>query len=424
MLMMAVLFAVLWQWSTKLAQFDTDRSLKQLAYTLANLQDPSFAAPRLLAAMLEAANAPEEEDQIRFELRHADGTWIAGSAASPHSVSSGWRTVEFRHPDTGRMVRVAMRESIVTQMWNRDLMGLISRISLVVLLLIVPILLISSALLARFGLAPVNEFSRSLAARSPDNLTPIATAKRYPELGPVFDELNRLLERLRGAQAVERRFFADAAHELLTPIAALRTQVHLLATAPDESAKSSAYSDVESGLQRVSSMIRQLLTIARVSAADTRLDLKLQDLLPLVQERLGAAASRALDKKIELDLEAPRDCPCEFDSGAMASVLDNVIDNAIRYVQPEGRIRIELRRQRAAVAIAIADDGPGIAQEYREKVFERFFRVPGNTETGSGLGLAIVARIVGLHKGTVALLDGIGSRGLMVSIQLPVRSAT
>jgi signal transduction histidine kinase len=424
-LAVAPLFTVLWQMSLHSARMDIDRNVKQMSYVLIYLQDPAQTAQQLLIALGAIASTtlrlPEPiTDEIRYELRDAQGVLLAASKRSPASVPSGWRTHQLHDPRTGRTVVVAISELFIAQLWKREALRLMSHVALVTLVLVVPILLIGTLVLAHFGLTPLRELGRSIAARSPDNLAPINAARRYCELAPLHDELNRLLERLRETQAVERRFFADAAHELLTPIAALRTQTHLLATAPDEPAEAIACFDVEIGVQRVAATVRQLLMIARVSATDVRFDFKRQDLALLVQERLGAAASRALDKGIEIDLQAPQECLCVCDAGAIASVLDNVIDNAIRYVPPGGRIQVKLRRYRAAGWIVVADNGPGIAREYREKVFERFFRVPGNTETGSGLGLAIVARIVALHQGRVVLQDGLQSRGLTVGIRLPV----
>jgi signal transduction histidine kinase len=423
-LMLATLSVMLWQMAARSGKADAERSVKQFAHVFAHLEDPARTAQPLVTVLLGLADARSHklkpvDDRVRYEIRDAHGGLLAGTTPSPRAASGGWTVGEIRDPETGRTVIVSLRESIATDLWREDIADLMSRIAIVMLMLIIPILLGGTVMLIHFSLAPVNELGRTIATRSSDNLAPITTPRRYVELAPVLDELNRLLERLRDAQAVERRFFADAAHELLTPIAALRAQTHLLATAPDESAKAAAKFDVESGLQRVSSMIRQLLTLAQISSAELRLDLRPQDLVPLVQERLAAAAARAWDKRIEMDLQAPRACPCVFDAGAMASVLDNVIDNAIRYVQPEGRIRVQLHQHAQSVSISVADNGPGIAAEYRDKVFERFFRVPGNTETGSGLGLAIVARIVALHQGTVALLNGLGPRGLLVCIRLP-----
>lgn len=423
-LMLATLFCVLWQMTARSAKADTERNVMQMTHVLLNLQDPARTAPKLLAALLAVNGVPagpslNADDQIRFELRDIQGKLLAGSTASPRSVSSGWRTGSLRDPETGRTLIVSVSESAVARMWYQGAVQLMSQVAFLTLVVVVPVQLLVTVLVTQVGLAPLREFGHDISKRSPDNLAPINTVRRYLELTPLLGALNRLLATLQDKQTVEQRFFADAAHELLTPIAALHAQTHLLATAADEPAKAAARCAVESGLQRVASMIRQLLTMTRVSSTEWRLDLKRGDLAALVQERLGVAASRALDKGIQIELQAPHRCPCVFDSGAIASALDNVIDNAVRYMPPQGRIQVRLRRYAAAIWIAVADNGPGIDTKYRAKVFERFFRVPGNIETGSGLGLAIVAKIIALHQGTVMLLDGMGSRGLMVCIRLP-----
>jgi signal transduction histidine kinase len=428
-LMLATLFFVLWQITARSMKADTERAVEQVAMFMANLEDPARTGPELLAALVASAEtrgnlAVPLDERIRFEIRDARGAVLVGSKTLPRMLPAGWSIGEFRSAQSGRSAVVSINDATMVRAGKRDAVGLMSRVSLIALVLIVPALLFTTVLLVKVGLRPVSELGRSISTRSPDNLAPIVTARRYPELGPLIDELNRLLHKVRGAQAVERRFFADAAHELLTPIAALRAQTHLLATAPDDDSRTQAQADVEGGLERIASMIRQLLTIARMSSTEVRLDVRLQDLVPLIQQRLGIAASRALDREIDIDLQAPRECACLFDPNAMSSVLDNLIDNAIRYVPPCGHIRVTLRRHAHAVWIAVADDGPGIALEYREKVLERFFRVPGSTATGSGLGLAIVAQIVSLHRGLVMLRDGLNSRGLMVCIRLPLSQSS
>jgi signal transduction histidine kinase len=421
-LMLATLFVVLWQVAARLAKADAEQAAEQFANVLTHIEDPVRSVQPLVARLLSPAGeltGLHPDDQMRFEIRDAYGELLVHSGASPKSVARDWVTREFRDSDTGRTVFVAVSATAARAFLNRDVLHLMSRVSLVMLVLVAPLMLLTTLVLTQFGFAPVRELSHNIAARASDNLAPIATARQYSELAPLVDELNRLLEKLRDAQAVERRFFADAAHELLTPVAALRAQIHLLATAQDAVAKARARSDVDSGVQRVASTIRQLLSIARVSSAELRLDLQLRDLVPLAQERLGAAASRALDKGIEIDLQAPRECCCCYDYGTMATVLDNLIDNAIRYVPAPGRIRVTLRRYERATWITVADNGPGIPIDYRGRAFERFFRVPGNSETGSGLGLAIVARVVALHGGTVMLRSGMDARGLTVCIRLP-----
>jgi len=426
-LMLATLFIALWQLSAGQARAETERAVEQIAYVLVELEDPARNAPRLIERLVAAADGPD--DQVRFEIRDAQGALLSASATSPRAVSTGWLTADFRDADNGRTVLVAADEGVARKLWTEDSVYLMSRVALATFWLIGPVMLFATVLLTRFALAPIRELSRDIAARTPNKLTPVATAKRYPELAPLVDELNRLMEKLRDAQAAEQRFFADAAHALLTPVAALRAQTHLLTTALDAREKQRAHTDVEGGLLRLTSSIRQLLAIARVSSAEVRLNMRVQDLVPLAQDRVGAAALRALDKHIDISLEAPRECPCVFDRETIVTVLDNLVDNSIRYLpaterRNPGRIKITLRQYRHAVWIVVADNGPGIPAEYRDKVVERFVRVPGNNETGSGLGLAIVAQIVMLHQGLLVLRDGFDESGLMVCVRLPAVAAT
>jgi two-component system sensor histidine kinase TctE len=196
----------------------------------------------------------------------------------------------------------------------------------------------------------------------------------------------------------------------------------VLATSAEEITRRRAQTDLQAGLQRVAKMIRQLLTVAKIHSDDTRLQLARHDLVELLSGRISVAAARAHEKRIELSLLAPEHCALVFDYDMFTAVIDNLLDNALKYVQQGGSIKTIVRHYRDAIWLVIADDGPGIPEAHRQHVLKRFYRVPGNSESGSGLGLAIVQRIVELHGGSINLRNG-ESGGLMVCLRLALDAA-
>ena len=409
-----------------------ERMAKQLASMLIELGDPANSAPRFLRRLVlslehddplrQMVKNPTQPPWLRFEILDGSGKVLAASAQPLSATPEGWSSYTLRDELNGRSVRVAIDAFAVYLVWRADVLRLLTKVALVTALVIVPGVMISSVLLARLGLSPLRQLGETIASRSSDNLSAVTMSRRYSELSPLLVELNRLLGKLRHSRQIERQLFADAAHELLTPVAALRAQVHLVATASDADAKASAQYELDAGLQRMTSLIRQLLLSARLDSERMRLDKRSNDLSKLARERITAIAVRALDKAIDLSLESAEACIGMFDRDTFATVLDNVLDNAIRHTPAGGRIVVKVRRRGSSMVMAIADDGSGIPQSYRRQVLERFFRVPGNQEAGSGLGLAIVARVVTLHGGAVRVSRGLGSRGTAVILRVPAHA--
>jgi two-component system, OmpR family, sensor kinase len=228
-----------------------------------------------------------------------------------------------------------------------------------------------------------------------------------------------MLTKLDAAIAHERNFISDVAHELRTPLAVIQAQVHALTHARTAEERRIATKELREGTDRAVNLVNKFLMSARIEARSYEPRPQRVNLTALLQERMVIFSQLASNKKITLELDAAGDHFYEVDSEMFASMIDNLLDNAIRYSKEGGSVAARIDLSEGSVQLSISDDGPGIREKYRERVFDRFFRVPGTEQSGSGLGMNIARRIAAQHGGTLTLSDGPGSRGLAVNIRLP-----
>ncbi|MFT3719349.1 ATP-binding protein [Pseudorhodoferax sp.] len=264
-------------------------------------------------------------------------------------------------------------------------------------------------------LAPLERTAAAIAAKSPQDLSPVAgTAPQPRELQPIVDALNALLARLSDALAAERRFTADAAHELRTPLAALRMRVQLIerrqgASAPDLQA-------LRADADRCTALVESLLALARLDPGHGALQRETVDLARLF-DGLDRSAAQARGMAVQA---VARAATLQAQPALLASALRNLLDNAVRYGRHGGQVAIGAEPlPGGGVRIAVRDDGPGVPPAQHPRLGERFFRVLGTGESGNGLGLSIVARIAALHGATLRFEDGLGGRGLAVVLDFP-----
>lgn len=266
------------------------------------------------------------------------------------------------------------------------------------------------------GLSPLQRIGREVARRDPANLAPLEEHGVPAEIAPLLGALNTLLGRLGRTLENERRFTADAAHELRTPLAALKTQAQVALRAADDSQRRNALENLVQGTDRATHLVEQLLTLARLDpAAGTSLATEPCDLVPLARSTLAELAPTALAKGVELELDGPDVAPATGNPAMLGILLRNLVDNAIRYTPAQGHVRVKVEAGR----LEVCDSGPGIAAEERARVFDRFYRVLGHDVPGSGLGLSIVGRIAELHGAKVVLAEGPGGKGLRATVELP-----
>jgi two-component system sensor histidine kinase QseC len=266
------------------------------------------------------------------------------------------------------------------------------------------------------GLKPLDEMAREIAEREPQRLDPVTPETAPREIRPLIEALNSLFARVAAAMEKERRFTADAAHELRTPLAAIRAQAQVAARARDEAERQHALEQLAASAQRAAHLMEQLTTLARLDPAAPlpMAELRLDQLAAEVCAEQGA---QALAKDITLALAATEAAPLMGNEAMLRVLLRNLIDNAIRYTPQGGRVVVTITHRAGRLTLAVCDDGPGISPELRALALERFHRLAGQDTEGSGLGLSIATRIAELHGAHLELDEGLDRRGLCVRVQ-------
>jgi two-component system sensor histidine kinase QseC len=270
----------------------------------------------------------------------------------------------------------------------------------------------------RRGLAPIGAIARQVAEHAPDHLAPVIPAEAPGEIRPLLDAMNALFARVATVLDNERRFTADAAHELRTPLAAIVAQSDVARRARDTTERDHALEQLAVGARRASHLLEQLLTLARLDPAGglrlgpVRID-------TLVAEVCADHGPAALEKHIALELDASTPATVGANDAMLRVLLRNLLDNALRYTPAGGQVGVAVTPGERGVTLLVSDSGPGIPAVERENALRRFHRLAGQETEGSGLGLSIVARIAELHGARLELADGLGAPGLSVRLSFP-----
>lgn len=320
---------------------------------------------------------------------------------------SAWRYLYLHDEHSGRTVAVSQRlkerlSTLTNALW----------VQLALTFLSLPLLLWLIARGIRRGLTPLDLLAGELAARNAQSLQPVS--EQVPaETLPLVQSLNALLARVAESLAREQRFTADAAHELRSPLAALKVQAEVLAMSSDEAEQQHHLGNIHESIDRANRLTEQLLTLARLDPMQA-----LPDAQPIDWQRIGHQALQSVnlqarEKRVQLKLE----CACGFgqvfpplgNEVLLQLMLRNLLDNAIRYSPPNSHVTLTLD----ANGLSVCDEGPGIAAEHLPRIRERFYRPPGQSQQGSGLGLSIVERIADLHGLRLDLANA-DERGLCV----------
>jgi two-component system sensor histidine kinase QseC len=287
----------------------------------------------------------------------------------------------------------------------------------------VPVLLVLLGLLIRYGLAPLASLAQQIEARRPDALTPIALDRAPAEVAPVLSALNRLLDRVSNALERERRFTADAAHELRTPLAGLKVHAQNAARAASPAERQASLDRMLVGLDRTIHLSEQMLALSRAAAAaglaDTATTVSLRQ---MVADALDTLKPRVAERRIRVRTRcepAASGFDVRGNPQQLRSLVSNLVDNALRYGPADSTVTIELRTEAGELTLVVEDEGPGIPEHLRERVFESYYRVPGSPGSGSGLGLAIVKEIAQAHGARVAIGTGTGGKGTRFVVTFP-----
>lgn len=276
-------------------------------------------------------------------------------------------------------------------------------------------------LIIGWGLKSLQRITDEVRNRAPTYLEPVDLQAVPIEIKPLIDELNKLFIRLRQAFEREKRFAADAAHELRTPLAALKTQAQVILKTQDENERQTLLQNVIYGVDRIVHIVQQLLTLSRlVPEANTMHDITEVNLTKVVTETIAQLAPIAIAKQTEIELETEQsELIINANLTGISILVRNLIDNAIRYTPENGNIKVFTYEKPNAIIFKVIDSGPGIPPELRTRVFERFYRVVGSGVAGSGLGLAIVQQIAQLHQAMIKLDTPPNGIGLQVEVSFP-----
>ena len=270
-------------------------------------------------------------------------------------------------------------------------------------------------LATRRGLAPLGEVAADIAGREPTRLQALTPASAPQEIRPLVEAINGLFGRVEAALEAERRFTADAAHELRTPLAALAAQAQVAARARDDAERGHALEQLAAGTRRAARLVDQLLTLARIDVQRAEVPTNPVALDRLAEEVCADHGTAALAKNLVLELDA-MPTTVAGDADLLRILLRNLVDNAIRYTPAGGRIAVVVGTDASGTLLSVADSGPGIPENEREHMFERFSRLAGQDIEGSGLGLSIVRRIAELH-GARLTLESAPEGGLRASLR-------
>lgn len=408
--------------------FDTQQMLFAKRLTALNISDLTVKTPQLPRSkkIIRHNRGDLDDDALAFAIFTTDGKMVLndgdnGPDLQYHYQQDGfsngtlqgdkdlWRLVWLTTPDGKYRV-------VVGQEWDyrQDMAIDIVKAQLLPWVVALPIMVLLLIWLVTRELAPLKRLAKRLHQHQPEDETPLPLTSIPSEVKPLVEALNSLFARTGDMLVRERRFTADAAHELRSPLAALKVQTEVAQLAQDDpEMREHALSNLTEGIDRATRLVDQLLTLSRLdslSGLDDVQEVALQDLL---QTAVMDNYHKARANGVELMLEIRQTPPSRRAQPLLLALLvRNLLDNAIRYSPRGSSVKITLD----AHAFSVEDNGLGISPEYLQRVGERFFRPPGQEKTGSGLGLSIVQRIAVLHGMTTHFSHG-ESGGFRVEVR-------
>ena len=358
---------------------------------------------------LRSPNAPDlPMDSAGGEFKTGFRTVEAGGTA--------WRVFAARGAE--RDVQVYVSEQVSSR---SAILWAVLRGAVWPMLLALPLLGVVTWWAIFSGMAPLRRLGRALADRRPQALQPVELPDAPTEMEPLLAALNGLFERIAGLMEAERRFTADAAHELRTPIAAIRAQAQVAMGEADAAQRRHALEATLQGCDRATRLVEQLLTLSRLeTGAAPALDA--MDLGSVVRLVCAEAAPRAIAKEQVLEVAVDTDCPVMGNAALAGALVRNLVDNAIQYSPARAKVKLSVSRSDGVVRLTVEDSGPGLAPPDADRLGERFFRVMGTGVSGSGLGWSIVRRIAEVHGAIVNVGASSQLGGMLVEIDWPAAS--
>ncbi len=360
------------------------------------------------------------EDNFVVYVWDEEGRLVHSTLGSPaidqprsgfSSVAAGaarWRVFSQQVGD--RRYAVAQRLDLRT-----ELAGAGALQALLPVLALIPLLGVLIGWIVLRSLRPLRALSADVERRPVTDLRPLESEGLPDEVRPLVRAMNGLLARLDDAMARQKRFVADAAHELRTPLGALQIQAEMLEGATGDDERRLRTQALRAGVARLSGLVSQLLAMARLDAAAPA-PLEELDLLETVKEVIADLYPFAEARSINLGLTESESVPLRGHAAGLRALFANLIDNALRYTLEGGKVDVSVRRRDRSAVVSVADTGPGIPAEHLERVFDRFFRVDGSEVSGHGLGLAIARAAAERHHARIQLENRDDATGLRASV--------
>ncbi len=399
----------------------------RLLMALTRSRDLNLEDLRRQLAYIETEPRDSYEPKIEFQIGDAAGTILLRSEGAPRIPVMGvvgyseieregvaWRIFNLSAPELPYRVQVAqslqIRERVAVEVATQVVWPLA---------IILPALILLLYYAVRRGLLPLEELAAEVGRFTPDSIQPLSGDRAPQEARPLVLAINRLLARLTVALEGERRFTADAAHELRTPLAALKVHSEVALASDDPEVRTHALRQVRRGVNRAGHLVEQLLRLARLDPLAGVPEPRRFDLVQCVREEAAQDASQGLSGDHTLVFEGPETAlPITGDPALVGIVLRNLLDNAQRYSPAGTPVTVRLYAQAGSVVLEVLDRGPGVTDDELRRLTERFFRGSSPGAEGSGLGLAIVRRIAELHGAELSIANREGG-GLQARLVYP-----
>ncbi len=398
-----------------------DYHMQQMALSLRAGLPPSAA----IGGLARLGNGEQNFDFV-VQVWTTEGVRIfesAEDAALPQLAVLGFADVRARGT-TYRVFSVQTRGLVIQVAQDmgvrRKMAGALALRTVGPIALMAPLLMLVVWWVVSRSLAPVARVRQQVAAREADELSPVSEEGLPDEVRPLVHELNLLFDRVRRAFDAQQHFVADAAHELRSPLTALKLQVQSLQRAPDEAARELAVGRLAAGIDRATKLVEQMLALARheASAAAGARPVYV-DIVEVARLAVSDAIAGAQARRIDIGIAHADDAVVSGQPEALRMLLRNLLDNAVKYTPEGGRVDIGIAQREEGVELSVDDSGPGLPQAERERVLDRFYRSGEPQAPGSGLGLAIVKSIADLHGAIVSLTGSDSLGGLRVAVLFP-----
>ncbi len=433
-IMLLAVIAVTWSAIVAYSYFDIrheseellDAHLAQSAALILSQTDQGFEeieiehAPQFKENQRVAFQLWEHGRKLRLHSSNAPNNLFSGTMTGFSDVvidGRGWRVFSAWTRDHKYLVQVAERDDS-----RHDITHAMTRNLLLPLTFALPLLGLLVWLTVSHALYPLARLGRDVARREADNLELLDLNGAPAEIMPLIDNLNSLFSRVEQLIAHERRFTADAAHELRTPLAVLMTQAQVARAATADAERNRALDNVITGCTRAARLVEQMLTLARLDPQNALGESAIFDLHILAKTVIADIAPSAFDRGVEIELGTSGETSVWGNSDLIRVALRNLVDNAVRYSPHGSTVQVTVSQADGNALVRVIDQGSGLSPDELKKVGQRFYRVLGTNVSGSGLGLSIARRITELHRGSLVLGTADSGHGLKAALSWPANT--